>query len=85
MFFLIGTRLDLEANRRVNTEKADQLLKEIGGYFYIETSAKLGTNIELVIFWVKLVIRKSGQNNVQEVHFKRGVQIAGQAQFGYWN
>jgi hypothetical protein len=69
----------------VNTEKADQLLKEIGGYFYIETSAKLGTNIELVIFWVKLVIRKSGQNNVQEVHFKRGVPIAGQAQFGYWN
>jgi hypothetical protein len=35
MFFLIGTRLDLEAHRKVSQSKVDLFLKEIGAYFYI--------------------------------------------------
>ena len=48
VLFLIGSRADVE-ERKVTTQEAEAFLKEIGGVFHIETSAKTGMNIEQVL------------------------------------
>ena len=58
VFFLIGTKADLEDERKVSAEKANQFLKEFGAAFYIETSAKTGVNIEEVLPLLFIVISK---------------------------
>jgi hypothetical protein len=52
----------------VSTEKADQFLKDVGAYFYIETSAKNGTNIDLVFIVNNEVILKSSEDYAQEIY-----------------
>lgn len=49
VFFLVGTKADLEDERQVDAEIIQEYLKDLGGVFYIETSAKYGTGIEEVI------------------------------------
>ena len=46
--FLIGNKCDLEERREVKTELAEELKKEEGFDFFIETSAKTGFNAENV-------------------------------------
>ena len=48
MLFLIGSRADIE-QRQVRPEEAQVFLEEIGGVFFLETSAKTGQNIEVVL------------------------------------
>jgi hypothetical protein len=48
--FLIGSKLDNEENREVDSSAAASFLKEISGALLVETSAKTGENIELVTF-----------------------------------
>lgn len=43
--FLVGTKGDLEERRQVERKIAEEYLKEIGGFFYVETSAKTGQNV----------------------------------------
>ena len=45
---MVGAKADLDFYRKVSVEKAHEYLKEIGGVFYIETSAKTGHNVDLV-------------------------------------
>ena len=42
--FLIGNKIDLEANRQVNTEEGKKYANENGIHFFSETSAKNGFN-----------------------------------------
>ena len=48
IFFLVGTKADLEDERRVSAQKAQSMLTELGAAFFIETSAKSNSNIEEV-------------------------------------
>jgi len=45
-YILIGNKIDLEDQRSVRTEDGQKLAKEIGASSFIETSAKLGKNVE---------------------------------------
>lgn len=49
MVFLVGAKADLEFYRKVSSEQAHDYLKLIGGVFYIETSAKTGHNVDVVL------------------------------------
>lgn len=49
VMFLIGSRSDCAANREVEASTAAVFLKEISGALLVETSAKTGDNIELVL------------------------------------
>ena len=42
--FLIGNKIDLEANRQINTEEGKKYANENGIHFFSETSAKNGFN-----------------------------------------
>ena len=42
---LVGNKVDMESNRVVETADAEAYAREIGAAFYIETSAKDGTNV----------------------------------------
>jgi small GTP-binding protein len=46
VFILIGNKSDLDDQRVVPTERGKELAKEIRASHFIETSAKLGENIE---------------------------------------
>ena len=46
VFVLIGNKSDLKDQRVVPTERGKELAKEISASYFIETSAKLGENIE---------------------------------------
>ena len=52
-FVLVGSKADLEANRQISREEAQDLATELGAIAYIETSAKTGldatTPFELLI------------------------------------
>lgn len=43
-FVLVGSKADLEANRQISQEEAQNLATELGALAYIETSAKTGTD-----------------------------------------
>ena len=45
-YILIGNKTDLEEQRVVSTEEGEKLAKKIGASIFIETSAKLGKNVE---------------------------------------
>lgn len=44
LIFVVGNKIDLEADRNVNTEKAEAITKALGINYY-EVSAKTGRNL----------------------------------------
>lgn len=48
VFFLVGTKADLEDERKITPQKAQAVLSDLGAAFFIETSAKTNANIEEV-------------------------------------
>ena len=44
--FLVGNKLDLEDDRTVSTEEAENLVNDLEFDYFIETSAKTGINAE---------------------------------------
>ena len=46
IFMLVGNKLDLEENRRVNSEKGEKMKAQINARKFFETSAKEGDNVE---------------------------------------
>ena len=53
------------------------MLNELGAAFFIETSAKSGTNIEEVLHDNNEAIFKSCRYNVQKIHGERSISGAG--------
>jgi GTPase SAR1 family protein len=49
VFFLIGTKLDLEDVRKVNKEEGEAYAKGIGSVFFQEISSKTGENVKEVL------------------------------------
>lgn len=45
-YILIGNKVDLEEERVVSREEGEKLAKQIGASAFVETSAKLGKNVE---------------------------------------
>ncbi|GAH31311.1 unnamed protein product, partial [marine sediment metagenome] len=45
-YILIGNKIDLGEQRSVGKEEGEKLAKQIGASVFIETSAKLGKNVE---------------------------------------
>ncbi|MHA1265870.1 MAG: GTP-binding protein [Candidatus Helarchaeota archaeon] len=45
-FIIVGNKVDLENQRNVSTEEGHDLVKELDGIEYIETSAKTGDKVE---------------------------------------
>ena len=44
--FLVGTKVDEEGDRKVSPQQAMEMMKEIKGAFYIETSARSGAQVQ---------------------------------------
>ena len=49
-FFLVGNKADLEDERKISKEKANDLCKSQNFKFFIETSAKTGVNVKNIFF-----------------------------------
>jgi len=61
-YILIGNKIDLEDQRNVPTTEGQQLAKEINACDFIETSAKLGDNVEQAFQnLVKQILRNYGE------------------------
>jgi translation initiation factor IF-2 len=53
--------VDLEEERKVGRDVAEELLKKIGAVYYIETSAKSNIGIEDVILYVMQLFQKAAE------------------------
>lgn len=62
-YILIGNKTDLVDERVVSTENGKDLAKEIGAADFIETSAKVGENVEIT--FLKLVQQVLSQYDIQ--------------------
>lgn len=63
VYILIGNKTDLKDQRVVPTEKGKDLAEEIQASYFIETSAKLGENIEeAFLLLVKQILSNHGVN-----------------------
>jgi len=62
-FLVVGNRCDLAKDRKVSTTQATDWCKAHGGLRYIETSAKLGTNVEKAFHTMATEVLRS--NSVQ--------------------
>ena len=63
VYVLIGNKIDLTDDRVVPTEKGKELAEKIKASNFIETSAKLGENIEeAFLFLVKQILSNHGVN-----------------------
>ena len=71
---LVGNKIDDEKNRKVSTEEGEKMAKEIGFYFY-ETSAKTGINIDSTFNdLVKKTVESFSKTNVKgdKLNTKKG-------------
>ncbi|MBA7632102.1 hypothetical protein ES703_39644 [subsurface metagenome] len=63
VYVLIGNKIDLSKERVVSTEKGKDLAEKINASHFIETSAKLGENIEeAFLLLVKQILSNHGVN-----------------------
>lgn len=46
-FIIIGNKIDLEEQRKIETYMGDKICMDLGAITYIETSAKSGVNVEM--------------------------------------
>ena len=51
IFFLVGTKLDLEDHRKVSREEGEAYANTINAVFFQEISAKTGENVKEVTIW----------------------------------
>lgn len=62
-YVLIGNKIDLEDQRNVTNDQGAQLSNEIGASDFIETSAKIGENVEVAFSnLVNQILRNYGEN-----------------------
>lgn len=62
-YILIGNKIDLEDQRIVQTEEGKKLANEVNACDFIETSAKLGNNVEKAFQnLVKQILRNYGED-----------------------
>ena len=66
VLILIGTKCDLEKDRKVSVEEAKQFAKSSGYVEYIEVSAKNGTNIQYCVKQMVKYIREKGRCKFDE-------------------
>jgi GTPase SAR1 family protein len=48
-FILVGNKTDLESERDVDFEEADQFARDQGALCYLEVSARTGDNVQLIL------------------------------------
>jgi small GTP-binding protein len=63
-YILIGNKIDLEDERKVDTAQGEKLAKEISASSFIETSAKYGDNVEEAF---KTLVREILDNYNQKI------------------
>lgn len=75
LIILVGNKSDLDGRRLVGTTEGHQLAKKLGCGF-LETSAKLGTNVEDAFFNVVRADRKLKQQRLDEETKERKEELA---------
>ena len=67
--FLIGNKCDLDDERKVETERAIKFKQDYNIELFMETSAKLGTNVqELFVEAAKLLYNDYSKYNVRKYY-----------------
>ena len=67
--FLIGNKCDLVNERKVETERAKKFKEDYNIELFMETSAKLGTNVEeLFVEAAKLLYNDYSKYNVRKYY-----------------
>ena len=70
LVYLIGNKNDLEEKRQVQKHKAEELRQKYDFKFFIETSAKSGSNIKALLDQIAIEIYdKKGEENEKEEKF----------------
>lgn len=59
VYYLVGTKLDLEDVRRVPKEEGEGYCKSIKATFFLEISSKTGENVKEVEVWLRSCSTKS--------------------------
>lgn len=75
LVILVGNKSDLDNRRLVGTMEGQQLAKRLGCGF-VETSAKLGTNVETAFFTVVRADRKLKQQKLEEENRERKEELS---------
>lgn len=75
LIILVGNKSDLDNRRLVGTMEGQNLAKKLGCGF-IETSAKLGTNVETAFFTVVRADRKLRQERLNEENRGRNEELS---------
>ncbi|KAJ4396588.1 RAS2 protein [Gnomoniopsis smithogilvyi] len=75
LIILVGNKSDLDNRRLVGTMEGQNLAKKLGCGF-IETSAKLGTNVETAFFTVVRADRKLRQERMNEENKGRNEELS---------
>lgn len=75
LIILVGNKSDLDNRRLVGTTEGHNLAKKLGCGF-IETSAKLGTNVETAFFTVVRADRKLRQEKMDEENKGRNEELS---------
>lgn len=70
--FLIGNKVDREAEREVSKEKAEAFRKEKGIHFFFEASARNGINVEQIFLCAsKMLYLNFKDKIIQMVRFRK--------------
>ena len=75
LLFLVGSKLDLEDKRRVEKETAESYLKEIGGVYFVEASAKTGENVKEVCWGLCSCLRKRRRFCIRSIRCRERLGI----------
>lgn len=75
LVILVGNKSDLDNRRLVGTMEGQQLAKKLGCGF-VETSAKVGTNVEAAFFTVVRADRKRKQQRADEENKERNDELS---------
>ncbi|TFK38060.1 P-loop containing nucleoside triphosphate hydrolase protein [Crucibulum laeve] len=65
VFALIGNKCDMRSSREISFNEGAALAQELGCQIFLETSAKTGENVQLVVSNIISELRKAGNRRTQ--------------------
>eukprot|EP00347_Sterkiella_histriomuscorum_P008383 403345307 len=67
IMFLIGNKKDLESQREVSIERAEQFRREKGIHFFFETSARTGENVENIFIMAAKMLYHNFKDKITQL------------------
>lgn len=82
-FIVVGNKVDLESQRKVNRATGEQVAKELGAVAHFETSAKTAHNVEKAFYTAALTSLKRSVPKLYTVYVFSRIECC-ERQHCYW-